>query len=279
MRGESFSVPVEGGQVSGWIDGHGTPTLLLHGGPGLSYDYVDQLAAEIGDGYQVAAYQQRGIEPSMLDGPYDLATHLDDVTAVLDALGWQMAYLVGHSWGGHLALHAAVAMPDRLLGALAVDPVGAVGDGGMKLFNDEMLARCPESVRAKVEELDEAALSGSGTADDGIESLRLYWPAYFADWDSAPPMPPTQMCVASYAEGSASIINHMPELEAALPSIAVPVGIVAGAASPMPVYDAAVLTAKRIPGGWVETIDDAGHFPWFEKPGCVRAGLDRLAGV
>jgi pimeloyl-ACP methyl ester carboxylesterase len=24
--------------------------------------------------------------------------------------------------------------------------------------------------------------------------------------------------------------------------------------------------------------DGAGHFPWFERPGCVRAALDRLAG-
>jgi pimeloyl-ACP methyl ester carboxylesterase len=29
-------------------------------------------------------------------------------------------------------------------------------------------------------------------------------------------------------------------------------------------------------GGWLDVIDDAGHFPWFERPGCVRAGLQRL---
>ena len=215
----------------------------------------------------------------MLDGPYDVETHLADLAAVLDALEWQMAYVVGHSWGGHLALHAAAALPERLLGALALDPLGATGDGGMKVFNDEMLARCPEAVREKVAELDEAAQSGAGSVDEAIEGMRLYWPAYFANWDDAPPMPPMRMSVASYAAGSTSITNHLPELEAALPSISVPVGIVAGAASPMPVYDAAVLTAKRIPGAWVETIDDAGHFPWFEKPGCVRAALDRLAGA
>jgi pimeloyl-ACP methyl ester carboxylesterase len=33
--------------------------------------------------------------------------------------------VVGHSWGGHLALHLLLAHPDRLLGVVAVDPLGA----------------------------------------------------------------------------------------------------------------------------------------------------------
>jgi pimeloyl-ACP methyl ester carboxylesterase len=87
------------------------------------------------------------------------------------------------------------------------------------------------------------------------------------------------MSVASYSGGSTSIAESLATLEASLPAVTVPVGFVAGAASPMPAYDASVLTAKRIPGAWVDTVDDAGHFPWFEKPGCIRSALDRLAGV
>jgi pimeloyl-ACP methyl ester carboxylesterase len=43
-----------------------------------------------------------------------------------------------HSWGGHLALRLAAAHPERLLGVLAVDPLGIVGDGGMAAFDTEM---------------------------------------------------------------------------------------------------------------------------------------------
>jgi pimeloyl-ACP methyl ester carboxylesterase len=278
MRGKSFTATVDGVELGGWVTGHRAPVLLLHGGPGLSFEYVDELADDIGDGYEVAAYQQRGLEPSTTDGPFDVETHLADIAGVLDALGWQMAYLVGHSWGGHLAFHAAVAIPDRLLGVLAVDPLGAVGDGGAAAFNAEMLARCPEAIRAKVQEMDEAAMSGSGTENDGIESMRMYWPAYFARWDDAPPMPPMRMSVAAYAGGFASLTERLPALEAALPSVGVPVGIVTGAASPMPA-GAAVDTAERIPGSWVSTVEGAGHFPWVERPGSVRAALDRLAGL
>jgi pimeloyl-ACP methyl ester carboxylesterase len=279
MRGKSFTAPVDGGQVSGWIDGAGAPVLLLHGGPGLSYDYLDDLAAEIGDGYEIAAFQQRGLAPSMTDGPYGVDTHLADVAAVLDALGWQMAYIVGHSWGGHLSFHVAVAMPERVLGVLSLDSLGAVGDGGAERFEAEMISRLPEDRRRQAAEMDARAMAGEDTEEDGLESLRLVWPAYFADWDAAPPMPPYTLSVPSYAEGFESLRALLPDLETALPSITVPVGIVAGAKSPMPVDLAATATASRIPGAWVETVANAGHYPWFEQPGCVRSALDRLAEV
>jgi pimeloyl-ACP methyl ester carboxylesterase len=279
MRGKSLTVPVAGGQVSGWVDGAGVPVLLLHGGPGLSYEYLDDVAADLGEGYEIAAYQQRGIAPSMLEGPYDIDTHLDDVAAVLDALGWQMAYVVGHSWGGHLAFHVAVAMPERLLGVLALDPLGAVGDGGEAIFGAELGARLPADISKRAEELDQRAMAGEGSEEESLESLRLYWPAYYARFDQAPPMPPLSVSVEAYAQCFESLQHKLPALEASLPSIAVPVGIVAGAASPMPVEESAVATAARIPGAWVEKVPNAGHFPWFESPGCVRSGLDRLAGV
>src|SRR5581483_3133743 len=134
MRGKPFTTAVDGGELSGWVTGSGAPVLLLHGGPGMSCEYLDDIADDVGDGYEVAGFQQRGIAPSTLAGPYDIDTHLSDIAAVLDALHWQMAYVVGHSWGGHLLFHLAAALPDRLLGALALDPLGVVGDGGMEKF-------------------------------------------------------------------------------------------------------------------------------------------------
>jgi proline iminopeptidase len=275
MRGSAFIAAVDGGQVTGWVDGTGPPVLLLHGGPGLSYTYLDDLAEEIGAGYQVASFQQRGIAPSMLDGPYDVDTHVADVAAVIDALGWESAYVVGHSWGGHLGFHFAAALPDRVSGLLAVDPLGAVGDGGEAAMGEEMNSRTPADARARAAELDKRALAGEGSEADALEGLRLYWPAYFADPANAPPMPPTSMSGPAYSECFASIHERLPGLEAALPSIAVPVGIMAGACSPIP-NSASHETAAAIPGAWVEVVEGAGHFPWVERPGCVRSALDRL---
>jgi len=63
MRGEAFRA----GGLAGWVEGEGPPVLLLHGGPGLSYDYLDWLAEDLGSGYRLAAFQQRGLEPSTVD--------------------------------------------------------------------------------------------------------------------------------------------------------------------------------------------------------------------
>ena len=277
MTAREVRAGVDGGDLVGWVRGDGPRVLLLHGGPGLSFDYLGSLADEIGPTRTVAAYQQRGLAPTTVAGPYDVATHVADVGHVLDALGWDRATVVGHSWGGHLAVHVAVALGDRCSGVLCVDPLGAVGDGGDAEFQAEMLARTPEDVRARASELDERAMRGEGSADDIVTSLELMWPAYFADWHSAPPMPPMSASVEVYSQTWESLKVEQPRLEAALGSITVPVGFVAGGASPIPTT-ASTDTAERIRGAWVEIVPDAGHFPWLDAPGCVRAALDRLAG-
>jgi proline iminopeptidase len=73
-----------------------------------------------------------------------VAQSTNDALAVLDALQWSRALIVGHSWGGHLALRLAAAHPERRLGALAVDPLGVVGDGGMADLEAEIVARTPK---------------------------------------------------------------------------------------------------------------------------------------
>lgn len=277
MAREVFHAPVDGGYLSGWVDGDGPKVVLLHGGPGLSADYLDELATELLPDYRVALYQQRGLAPSTVEGPFTVGAAVKDVGSVLDALGWETAYVVGHSWGGHLALHVAVRMPQRLSGVLAIDPVGGVGDGGLASFESAMLARTPEKNRARAHELDELALRGEGTAADAEESFALVWPAYFADPASAPPVPPLRLSVAAYAGGYESMVEELPPLEASLSGIAIPFGFLVGAASPMPVDLAARPTAERMPHAWIHEVPDAGHFPWIESPGVVRGALDRLA--
>lgn len=276
MDKTAFSAPVHGGVLSGWVAGDGPPVLMLHGGPGLSFTVLDDAAAELVPAFRVASFQQRGLAPSVEDGPFTIEQALADVVAVLQHLGWDRAYVVGHSWGGHLAFHAAVALPDRLLGVLSIDPLGAVGDGGMAAFDAEMFARTPEADRQRAKELDEASMRGEGTEADGLEGLRLVWPAYFADPPHAPPMPPLRMSVPATAL-FADVVASLPALEAALPDVRVRLGVLVGARSPMPPAEAGLATAERVPGAWGISVPDAGHFPWLESPGCVAAAMDRLA--
>src|SRR6266487_2040176 len=84
--------------IAGLRAGDGPPVLLLHGGPGLGFDYLCDLAEELAEENDVAWYQQRGQAPSAVEGPYTVATDVEDARRVLDALGWETAYVVGHSF-------------------------------------------------------------------------------------------------------------------------------------------------------------------------------------
>jgi pimeloyl-ACP methyl ester carboxylesterase len=275
MEWAEFTTHDDGPLIAGRRAGSGPPVLLLHGGPGLGFDYLRDLAEELAQENDVAWYQQRGQEPSAVGGPYTVAADAEDARRVLDALGWEKAYVVGHSWGGHLAVHVAEAMPERLLGVLAVDPLGSVGDGRWPEFDEEIFRRTPEDVRERARELDELSMAGKADDELALEGMRLVWPAYFADPEHAPPMPELRIASARSAEMVPSIQAELPALEERLPQIRVPVGFVHGSRSPMPLA-ASTDAAERIPGAWVEVVEGAGHFVWVEAPGAVSAALRRL---
>jgi pimeloyl-ACP methyl ester carboxylesterase len=276
MDRASFAAAVPGGRLVGWMVGDGPRVLLLHGGPGLAYDYLESLADELLPGFTLAAYQQRGLAPSTVEGPFAVEREVADAVAVLDALGWERAWALGHSWGGHLLLHLAAAAPERLHGGLAVDPLGGVGDGGTAEFEQELFERTPAADRQRAQELDERGMRGEGTEADVQESMRLVWPAYFARPERTLPFLDLGVSIPAYSGLWESIVEELPRLGERLAQITVALGFVAGERSPMPVEGAAAATARAVPDAWLEVVEGAGHFPWFERPGSVRVALERL---
>ena len=124
MTETPIQIAVDGGVLDGHYGGTGVPALLLHGGPGLP-DYMEGCAAELGRLFTTIRYTQRGVEPTTVGPPYTVESHMADALAVLDALGLEKAWAIGHSWGGHLALHLAVAHPERLYGVVCINTLGA----------------------------------------------------------------------------------------------------------------------------------------------------------
>jgi pimeloyl-ACP methyl ester carboxylesterase len=271
-----FVASVPGGRIAASQAGFGAPVLILHGGPGLS-DYTDSLAAELDDVFRVIRYQQRGLGPSTACGPFGIDRHVADAVAVLDAAGAGRAYVIGHSWGGHLAMHLAASHQDRLLGLVLVDPLGAVPDGGESDLERILTERIPPHLAARARELDERAMAGEGTTEQALESLALVWPGYFSSPGKAPPMPPLSLSVDCYAGTFASIHWHFEQhtLERALPAVTVPAVFLLGAASPIP-PEHGIASAALIPGARYHIEDDCGHFVWLERPGSVRRALQDM---
>jgi len=258
------------------LEGDGPDLLCLHGGPGMS-DYLSTSLGEETLGWRRIGYTQRGLPPSTTEGPFTVAQHVADAVAVLDGLGLADAVVLGHSWGGFLAAVLAAEHPDRVRGLLLVDPLGIVGDGGYGRFEEQLLARTPDDARQRADELDRRALAGEGTEADVVESLRLLWPAYFADPPTAPPMPDVTLCVPSYSGTLPDALAMLAggELPTRAAAYDGPVEVVYGIGSPFPV-EASLDTAAAFPHGSATGVPDAGHFLWLEQAGCVADALVRL---
>jgi pimeloyl-ACP methyl ester carboxylesterase len=94
--------------------GDGTPVLLLHGVPETSTLWRD-LAPVLADGRRVLAPDLPGLGGSAYSGPYDVRSVVRQVVALLDELvPGERVDVVGHDWGGSVALGLAGAHPDRV---------------------------------------------------------------------------------------------------------------------------------------------------------------------
>ena len=97
-------VKVPGGEVATYSFGQGDEVLLcLHGGPGLSCDYVRDSHSRLAEhGYRVISYDQLGCGAS--DRPkdtslYNVERYVEECEAVRSALKLKRVHLLGQSWG------------------------------------------------------------------------------------------------------------------------------------------------------------------------------------
>jgi proline iminopeptidase len=96
--------------------------IVLHGGPGSTHEYLAPLADLAGAGFEVVFYDQLGCGRSQRPATYrdySIASNADDANELRRALGLGRVHLFGHSYGGALALEAAVRHP-RAWRSLAV---------------------------------------------------------------------------------------------------------------------------------------------------------------
>jgi pimeloyl-ACP methyl ester carboxylesterase len=62
----------------------GPPVMLLHGGPGLSCSYLDELAVELASELRVASFSPARASAIDRSGPFTMAQAIEDALCVLD---------------------------------------------------------------------------------------------------------------------------------------------------------------------------------------------------
>jgi pimeloyl-ACP methyl ester carboxylesterase len=276
---EPFEISVDGVVLSGRRGGSGPPALLLHGGPGLP-DYTEPLAAELEPLVSVMRYTQRGVEPSAMGPPYSVEVHAADALAVLDDHGVDRAWVIGHSWGGHLALHLAVTHPERLLGIVCVDTLGADSDV-LEEYRQNFRSRTSAEEWVRIEELDARSEDAEASVPEreraALECHHLLWPHYFADPGVAGRDYLDRYGVECAEQTFASVKKHFERgtLADGLPSVRMPALFVHGEDDPLPVR-CSTETAARMQDATIELVPHCGHFPWLERPGAVADAFGRF---
>ncbi len=107
--------------------GRGPRTFLAVGGWTGSWEVWEEPLAQLSAaGWRCVAYDHRGAGESPVDPSRITVRHMiDDVAAVMDAVGIQQCVLGGESQGGAIAQYAAARYPSRFVGLVLAAPAPA----------------------------------------------------------------------------------------------------------------------------------------------------------
>jgi len=108
------------------------PTLVFLHGWLLSRHYWQPLMQHLAPDYRCLAYDLRGFGDSELlanqglNGGYTPRSYANDLVVLLQQLGIEQVWVIGHSLGGTIALWAAREMPDQVQGVICVNSGGGI---------------------------------------------------------------------------------------------------------------------------------------------------------
>jgi pimeloyl-ACP methyl ester carboxylesterase len=115
---------VNGIELAYEIVGSGEPMLLIHGAH--IADALQPLVTEPAlEGFQHIRYHRQGLGGSTRPveaGPTSVPVQAEDAGGLLDHLGVDRAHVVGHSFGGMIALELAVQHPTRVASLVLLEP-------------------------------------------------------------------------------------------------------------------------------------------------------------
>ena len=245
MSGSAAILDVGGKAIQVWSGGSGPPLLYLHGA-GVSWwmPAHDLLAAR----HRVHAPVHPGFGASEgfeeIEGMDDLVFHTLDV---MDALGLERPDVVGLSLGGWLAAELALRQPARVKRLVLVDAAGT---------------RVPGAERADLFMVPPARARGLLFADPDSAVARQVVPEA---------SPPERLEADLRGREAAARLSWNPhvayrKLTSRLGRIKAPTLVIWGAQDRVLPLALGQAYQRGIPGARLETVEECGHLPPFERP-------------
>ena len=280
--------PVEGATLYYRDIGQGPPIIVLHGGPSFDHNYLLPDLDRLADAFRLIYYDQRGRGKSAENiQPTEVSHPIRDGRSRSPArlLPTGAVALLGHSWGGLLAMEYALRHPERVSHLILLNTAPASYDDCV-LFERERDAAAGDDV-----ETLRTLESRPGFAEgDDLEARAAYDRIYFRSTLRSPELLDRlieHLRVGWTKEGilkAGAIGNQLwretyesagYNLLPALTQLRIPTLIVHGDYDFVPVACATHI-AEAIPGASLVVLRDCGHFSYIERPDEVRAALDEF---
>jgi 3-oxoadipate enol-lactonase len=256
-------LPLDGARLRYEVAGAGPAVVFIHGF-GLDQRMWDAQWAELAARFRVVRYDCRGFGAS---GPFDPAvpyTHAADLVALLDHLRISEAALVGLSFGGQVALKAALFAPDRVRALVLLD---SVLDGVP--WDDQSMAGLAEV--------------SSQVKADGVAGGREAWLAHplFAAARRRPDLLARLSAMVADFPGQhwLGLDPHLPDSRPPielLEQLTMPALVVAGEQDVPGFLAMSEILAQRLPAAEHVLVPGAGHMVNMEQPGAVNAIITRF---
>jgi len=246
--------------------GPATPLFILNGGPGFDHTYLHCSAAwdSLAKHRPVVFYDQRGNgrSPALKAGQScTLADQIADLDALRAHLGFERIDVLGHSWGGYLAMAYAARHPERVTHLIICDSAAPKWQETIFLFKDifpEVIER--QQSLAFADTMGDAAAARANIKE--YLSMLFYSP---------------EKRDAFLANASAYMFNkeinqtlnqdlQRFDLNPELPKFRFPTLVMTGR------YDINVAPAvaykihRAIPGSRFVVMERSGHIPFYEQP-------------
>lgn len=268
---------IGGVRVHAHVEGTGPAVVLIHGASGNARDFTFDLVGRLAGRYRVIAFDRPGLGhtghlPLRAESPADQAALLD---AAASALGVERAVLVGHSYGGAVALAWAVTRPERVAAVVSLAGVAHPWEGGLGLWYRVASSRIggatvvPLMARLAPRSLVERAVAEIFAPQPVPEG---YLSHIGLDLTLRPE---TLRANARQVNG---LKPHVIALAARYPDLAVPIEIVHGTNDtivPLEIHSRPL--ARRAPGARLTVLPGVGHMPHHADPAATVAAIDRAA--
>ncbi len=259
--------------------GEGVPLVVLHGGPGLSHGYLaPQLNRLLADDYRLIFYDQRasGRSTGIQDTTrLTMEQFVEDLDVVRRAFGIEQMNLLGHSFGGLLAMHYAAAYPARVGKLILLDTDAASWELRTPYQRKVIAARETEEDRREMEEIDahQRTLSDPAAME---RLLRVGLRTYFHDRaliDSLA-LEFDEHSLRNYHATSRLVRQDLGryDIHDRLDRITAQTLLLHGEASIFSVAGATAIK-ERIPDSRLVVLSDVGHFAYIEAPRAFEAAV------